>query len=84
MKIGSIVLAGVSGEVMTTIGMKVKEQSPFRNTSIGTHCNGSSGYLCTDEAYQQGGYEPMVSRTAPGVEKIIVDNLLGMLSEMLE
>lgn len=84
MKIGPIILAGISGEVMTTIGMKVKEQSPFRNTSIVTHCNGSSGYLCTDEAYQQGGYEPMVSRTAPGVEKIIVDNLLGMLNEMVE
>ena len=84
MKIGPIVLVGISGEVMTTIGMKVKERSPFRNTSIVTHCNGSSGYLCTDEAYQQGGYEPMVSRTAPGVEKIIVDNLLGMLNEMVE
>jgi hypothetical protein len=75
-------MAGLSGELMTTIGMKVKEQSPYRNTTLLTHCNGSSGYLCTDAAYQEGGYEPMVSRTMPGVEKIIVDNFLSMLNDL--
>jgi neutral ceramidase len=82
LRIGSLVMAGLSGELMTTIGMKVKDQSPYRNTTILTHCNGSSGYLCTDAAYQEGGYEPMVSRTMPGVEKIIVDNFLSMLNDL--
>jgi neutral ceramidase len=82
MKIDSVVLAGVSGELMTTIGIRIKQQSPFSNTIILTHCNGSSGYLCTDEAYKEGGYEPMVSRTMPGVEKIIVSNFLEMLHEL--
>lgn len=81
-KIGSVVFAGISGEVMNVIGMKVKEQSPFKNTVVVTHCNGSSGYLCTDEAYTEGGYEPMVSQTMPGVAKIIVDNFLEMLNEL--
>lgn len=81
-KIGHVVMAGVSGEVMTSIGMQVKERSPFSNTTIITHCNGSSGYLCTDAAYQEGGYEPMVSRTMPGVEKIIVDSFLELLNEL--
>ncbi len=81
-KIDHIVLAGISGELMTRIGMKIKEQSPFRNTTILTHANGSSGYLCTDEAYREGGYEPMVSRTMPGVEKIIISNFISMLNEL--
>jgi hypothetical protein len=81
-RIGSVVMAGISGELMTEMGMLVKEQSPYRNTTIITHCNGSSGYLCTDAAYREGGYEPMVSKTMPGVEKIIVDNLLAMLNEL--
>ncbi len=81
-RIGNFVMAGISGELMTTIGMKVKEESPFSNTTILTHCNGSSGYLCTDAAYQEGGYEPMVSRTMPGVEKIIVDSFLALLNEL--
>lgn len=81
-KIGPIVFAGISGELMTTIGMKIKEQSPFSNTIIVTHNNGSSGYICTDEAYREGGYEPMVSRTMPGVEKIILSNFMEMFSEL--
>jgi len=81
-KIGTVVFAGLSGELMTSIGMKVKSLSPYRNTTIVTHCNGSSGYLCTDEAYLEGGYEPMVSATMPGVEKIIVDTFIAMLNEL--
>lgn len=82
LKIGSIVFAGISGEVMTSIGMKIKEQSPFSNTIVLTHSNGSSGYICTDEAYKEGGYEPMVSRTMPGVEKIILTTFRDMFSDL--
>jgi neutral ceramidase len=82
MKIGSVVFAGISGELMTSIGMKIKDQSPFSNTIIVTHNNGSSGYICTDEAYKEGGYEPMVSRTMPGVEKIILTTFMDMFSEL--
>ena len=82
LKIGPMVFAGISGEVMTVIGMKIKEQSPFKNTVVVTHCNGSSGYLCTDAAYSEGGYEPMVSRTMPGVEKIIVDHVVALLKKI--
>jgi hypothetical protein len=38
--------------------------------------------LCTDEAYHDGGYEPMVSRTMPGVEKILVDNFLELINDL--
>jgi hypothetical protein len=81
-KIGPIVFAGISGELMTSIGMRIKAQSPYTQTVVVTHCNGSTGYLCTDDAYREGGYEPMVSRTMPGVEKIITDNVLEMLNAL--
>jgi neutral ceramidase len=79
-KVGPVVFAGISGELMTSIGMKIKEESPFNHTVILTHCNGTSGYLCTDEAYKEGGYEPMTSRTMPGIEKIIIDTFAEMLN----
>ena len=60
--------------------MKIKTQSPYKDTIVITHCNGSSGYLCTDEAYIEGGYEPMASQTAPGVEKIIIDNFKELMN----
>lgn len=78
-QIGDLVIAGISGELMTEIGMDITAVSPFQQTMLITHCNGSSGYLCTDAAYREGGYEPMVSRTQPGTAKIIVDQMLQLL-----
>ncbi|HLF33180.1 MAG TPA: neutral/alkaline non-lysosomal ceramidase N-terminal domain-containing protein [Cyclobacteriaceae bacterium] len=78
MKIGNILLCGISGELFNEIGLKIKEDSPYKNTFIMTHCNGSSGYLCTDIAYKEGGYEPMVSRTMPGTAQQIIDGFRAM------
>lgn len=78
LKIGNILFLGISGELMTEIGMQIKEDSPYKNTFILTHCNGSNGYLVTDKSYEEGGYEPMVSRTMPGTEKIIKDTFRQM------
>jgi len=79
LKLGNIVFSGISGEVMTEIGMQVKSASPFAHTVVITHCNGSSGYLLTDEAYPLGGYEVMVTETMPGTESLIVDSLVEMI-----
>jgi len=80
--IGNILIAGISGELMNEIGLQVKEESPYKNTFIYTHCNGNSGYLCTDVAYKEGGYEPMVSRTMPGTEEQISGTFKEMNNEL--
>ncbi|MCK5440395.1 MAG: neutral/alkaline non-lysosomal ceramidase N-terminal domain-containing protein [Maribacter sp.] len=82
LKVGNIVFAGVSGELMTEIGLRIKAQSPFSNTIIITHCNGNSGYLCTNSTYQEGGYEAMASRTMPGTEFLISDNINEMIRSL--
>jgi len=80
-RMGNIVMAGISGEMFTEIGMNVKKRSTS-NTTIMTHCNGASGYICTDASYGEGGYEPMVSRLMPGSE-IQFENILVALIEGL-
>jgi len=82
LKVGNILIAGISGELMNEIGLKIKEDSPYKSTFIYTHCNGNSGYLCTDKAYEEGGYEPMVSRTMPGTEKKIEETFRVMNKEL--
>ena len=82
LKFGDIILAGISGEVMTEIGMQVKERSPVENPVVITHCNGSSGYICTDKAFPEGGYEIKVTRLMPGAEKVIAENLLEMIGDL--
>jgi hypothetical protein len=59
--------------------MNVKKRSA-RNTTIMTHCNGASGYICTDISYEEGGYEPRVSHLMPGSEA----NLENTLVELIE
>jgi len=78
-RIGHLVLAGISGEVMNEIGTTIKNQSPYKNTVIITHCNGSSGYICTDKAFPEGGYEVKVTRLMPGAEKPLTSQLLQMI-----
>lgn len=80
LRVGNVVLTGIGGELMTEIGMHLKDQSPFKNTFIITHCNGSCGYLITDKALQEGGLEAMRMRGMPGTAQALVDNILEMIN----
>src|SRR6185295_9114787 len=94
-KIGNIVLTGVSGEVFNQISVKMRNQSPYSFTFMITHCNGSSGYLISEDAYPKvgisgsenkyiptGGYEAGSTGVRTGAEKGIIENLLEMINEL--
>jgi hypothetical protein len=77
---GDIALAGVSGEVLTMIGRRLFTESPFKNTVMVTHANGSSGYIPDDAAYDQVSYEITTSRLKRGcAENAIVNGFLEMM-----
>ena len=78
-KIGDLVLCGLSGELMNEIGMEVKKGSPFSGTFVVTHSNGSSGYICTDKAFSEGGYEVQVTRLMPGAEGPLTRKFLELI-----
>ncbi len=80
--INNVALAGVSGEVLTGIGMRLKEESPYAETMMITNTNGSSGYLVTDEAYKTPGYEVVSTRARSGAEDAIVNGLLDLLYKL--
>lgn len=78
--INDIAITGVSGEVLTNIGLRLKKESPFTRTIMVTHCNGSSGYLADDAAYDQVSYEITTTRVKRGcAEDAIVDGLLKIM-----
>ncbi len=81
-RIGHLILTGISGELMNEIGSAVKTKSPYSATVIITHCNGSSGYICTDKAFPEGGYEIRVTRLMPGAEKPLTDKMLQMINSL--
>lgn len=81
--IGDIALAGVSGEVLTLIGQRLKRESPYTATMMVTHANGSSGYLADDASYAQVSYEIVTTRVKRGcAEGAIVNGLLEMMKEV--
>jgi hypothetical protein len=78
--INDIAIAGVSGEVLTNIGLRLKQESPFNRTVVVTHCNGSSGYLPDDAAYDRITYEIVSTRVKRGcAENAIVNGLVEMM-----
>ncbi len=79
LKIGDLVLCGVSGELMNEIGQAVKKGSPLTGTFVVTHANGSSGYICTDKAFPEGGYEVQVTRLMPGAEGPLTRKVLELI-----
>jgi len=80
LRIGEIALAGVSGEVLTRIGQRLKDESPLPATVMVTHANGSSGYLPDEASFQRISYEITTARVKPGcAEQAIVGGLLEMI-----
>ncbi len=81
-KIGNVIFAGVNGEVFNQIGVKLKNLSPYSNTFFLTHCNGSCGYLVSDEAISKGGYEVSSTSARSGAESGIIEGFLQMINEL--
>jgi neutral ceramidase len=80
--INDIAIAGVSGELLTNIGLRLKRESPFNRTVVVTHCNGSSGYLPDDAAYDQLSYEIVSTRVKRGcAENAVVNGLTEMMNQ---
>ena len=79
-KLNSVALAGVSGEVFTRIYLHLKIDSPFNAIVMVTHANGSSGYIPSDDAFDPISYENTASHLKPGcAEKGIVNGLVEMM-----
>jgi len=62
--LGDLVLVGIPGEPFVEIGLAIKEKSPFRYTGIVSLANGYSGYIPTEKAFDEGGYETRLARSS--------------------
>jgi len=57
LRIGSGALVGLSGEVFVEHALAIEEQSPASHTAVAAYTNGVVGYVPTEKAYPEGGYE---------------------------
>ncbi len=77
-----IAFIGFNVEMLTEIGMAIKQGSPFKHTFIITHCNGASGYLPPAELYKEGGYEVTSTRFEIGSADMVIKKALRMLYDL--
>lgn len=57
MRIGEAEIIAVPCEVFCEIGVALKKTAPNRLTLVSTLTNGYDGYMITEKAYRNGGYE---------------------------
>lgn len=70
------------GELFHEIGQKIKSCTHSKYSYLVGYSNGSLGYLPTQHAYSEGGYEPWSTKFAPVTEKILVTGIENMLIKL--
>ncbi len=81
-RLGSFAWVTFPGELFHEIGEKVKSCTHVPYPFLVGYCNGSLGYLPTQQAHSEGGYEPWSSRFDPVTEKIFTREVERMLTEL--
>lgn len=83
--IGELAIIALPAEIFVEYGLEIKEKSPFPMNMINELSNGSgNGYVCTREAYSQGGYEPSGHKFEIGAGEKFVAAALELLEELYQ
>ena len=84
-RIGKLSIAAAPCEIFVEIGLRLKRTSPFDRHFTISLANGYNGYLPTEEAHAQGGYETWRARSSylevPAATKI-TERLEALLAEL--
>ena len=81
-KIGELVFAGIGGEPFVEIGVRITEQSPYKNTIVCCLTNNDGGYIPTSVSYDEGGYEAQTTNLKRGGDDLIVDGMNELIKSL--
>ena len=77
-----VAVVGLPGEVFVDIGLAIKERSPFATTLVIELCQDAPGYIPTKKAFDEGSYETVNSRIAPGGGEMILEKAVSLLKAL--
>ena len=80
--VGDVSFVAVPCELFHELGLDIKRKSPFPHTVVVELANDNIGYVPRREDYENGGYEVVNSRLAPGGGEKIVETALGLLERL--
>jgi neutral ceramidase len=81
-KIDQFVWVTFPGEMFHEIGKNIKLSTRSKFPFIVGYCNGALGYLPTQQAHSEGGYEPWATQFDPVAEKIYLRGVQSLLPEL--
>lgn len=81
-RIGQIALVGFPGEPFAELGVAIRAGSPFAHTLFSGYTTDYFGYLPTDDARPDGGYEVDTTPFGAGSADTVVSASLGMLEQL--
>ena len=79
LSIGSLRILHLPGEPMVEFQLFAQRSAPRQFVAVAAYGDGGTGYLCTREAYGQGGYEPTASNVSPDGEAVLKSAIRGLL-----
>ncbi|HXI00051.1 MAG TPA: hypothetical protein VNI52_07260, partial [Sphingobacteriaceae bacterium] len=75
-------IVGLPGEIFVELGLAIKKNSPFKNTTVLSLCNDKPSYVPTKKAFTEGSYEITRSRVEAGTGEIIVETAVKLLNDV--
>lgn len=85
MRIGELALVAWPGEMFCQLGLDLKERSPAATTFVVELANDYIGYVPTQVAFEHGGYEIWLARSAkvgPGTGEAMVESAVRLLTNL--
>ncbi|QOY87506.1 hypothetical protein [Paludibaculum fermentans] len=79
LSLGAVRIVHLPGEPMLEFQRFAQVAAAGHFVAVAGYGDISPGYLCTDRAYEQGGYEPGASNTTKGAESVIKHTLRELL-----
>ncbi len=77
-----LAIVTMPGEIFVDLGQAIKKGSPFARTLIIELANQGIVYVPTKKAFEEGSYETINSRVAPGGGEMMVEHALEILGEL--
>jgi len=71
LQIGDVHLLHLPGECMVEFQLFAQQLLPDAFTAVAAYGDLGTGYICTEQAFSEGGYEPTASRVAPQSEALL-------------
>jgi hypothetical protein len=71
LQLGSVQIVHLPGEPMVEFQLDAQRQRPDHFVAVAGYGEGRTNYICTERAFEEGGYEPSAASVGPQAESIL-------------